>query len=202
MKSTEKTAAKRAAQRREIRPMRLKRTVLLSLAALVTAASPISGGLALAQTAPGGQPAQAPTVFDQHAGQGKIATCANLFGALGRGLVTGTTYTAQSHWNQSAGNAHTVQSLVAMKPATKAPGQPTAGVVFAAPVGGACEGGVVKVTPTAQSCPALAADLVKQNGRSAVVGDLTVVTLPNGEQIMLLPWQNACVAVATLQTAG
>lgn len=182
--------------------MRLKRTVLLTLAALVSAASPVSGGLALAQTTPGGQPAQTPTVFDQHARQGKITTCANLFGSLGRGLATGTTYSAQSHWNESAGNAHTVQSLVAMKSETKNPGQVTAGVVFAAPVGGACEGGVVKVTPTAQSCPALAADLIKGNGRSAVLGGLTVVALPNGEQIMLVPWQNACVAVATLQAAG
>ena len=41
----------------------------------------------------------------------------------------------------------------------------------------------MKVTPTAQSC-------------------LTVVALPNGERIMLVPWQSACVAVATLQAAG
>ncbi|MGL3213102.1 hypothetical protein [Bradyrhizobium sp. BR 1433] len=55
-------------------------------------------------------------MFDEHARQGNIATCANLFGTLGRGLAMNSNYTAQSQWDAKAGNSHSVQSLVALAP--------------------------------------------------------------------------------------
>ena len=159
--------------------------------------------VAPAQPQPAAAQQQQPTVFDEHARQGNIVTCANLFGTLGRGLTPNSTYTAQSQWDSKAGNVHSVQSLVALnQTAPNNTNQPAAGVVFAAPVGSACEGNLVRVTPSPESCPAVAAELAKLNGQNGTLGDLATITLPNGAQIMLIPFGNACVAVTALRVAG
>ncbi|MBR0874055.1 hypothetical protein JQ633_27100 [Bradyrhizobium tropiciagri] len=146
---------------------------------------------------------QQPTVFDDHARQGNIVTCANVFGTLGRGLAVNSTYTAQSQWDQKAGNAHSVQSLVALTPSQNPQNaQRAAGIVFAAPVGSSCEGNLVRVTPSAESCPAVAAELAKLHGQSGTLGDLATLALPNGAQVMLIPFGNSCVAVTALRVAG
>ncbi|KWV59060.1 hypothetical protein AS156_33355 [Bradyrhizobium macuxiense] len=158
---------------------------------------------AAAQTQQAAQPQ--PTVFDDHAKQGNIVTCANVFGTLGRGLATNSNYTAQSQWDPKAGNSHSVQSLVALTPGetpqNTAP-QRAAGIVFAAPVGSSCEGNLVRVTPRAESCSTVAAELAKLNGQSGTLGDLATIALPNGAQVMLIPFGNACVAVTALRVAG
>jgi hypothetical protein len=146
---------------------------------------------------------QQATVFDEHARQGNITTCANLFGTLGRGLTVNSTYTAQSQWDSKAGNVHSVQSLVALnQPAPNNATQRAAGVVFAAPVGSGCEGNLVRVTPSPESCPAVAAELAKLNGQTGALGDLSILTLSNGAQVVLIPFGNACVAVTALRIAG
>ena len=158
---------------------------------------------AVAPAQPAAAQQQQPTVFDEHARQGNIVTCANLFGTLGRRLTPNSTYTAQSQWDSKAGNVHSVQSLVALnQTAANNTSQPAAGVVFAAPVGSACEGNLVRVTPSPESCPAVAAELAKLNGQNGTLGDLATITLPNGAQIMLIPFGNACVAVTALRVAG
>ncbi|HKU97291.1 MAG TPA: hypothetical protein VJR58_18540, partial [Vineibacter sp.] len=140
---------------------------------------------------------------DEHAKQGKIAKCANVFGGLGRLVASGSTYSAKSNWNAEAGDAHAVQSIVALSgfnPSVQS--QRAAGVVFAAPVGSTCEGTLVRVTPTTDSCQLVAAELAKQSGQTGVLGDMTLMTMPNGAQVMLVPLANACVAVSVLQGAG
>ena len=158
-----------------------------------------------AASVPQQQAGQQPTVFDDHARQGNIATCANLFGLLGRGLATNSNYTAQSQWDAKAGNSHSVQSLVALAPNQAPQGsaaQRAAGIVFAAPVGSSCEGNLVRVTPSAESCPTVAAELAKLNGQNGALGDLATIALPNGAQVVLIPFGNACVAVTALRVAG
>ncbi|MHC2465570.1 cytoskeletal protein RodZ [Bradyrhizobium embrapense] len=160
---------------------------------------------AAAASVPQQQAGQQPTVFDDHARQGNIATCANLFGLLGRGLAANSNYTAQSQWDAKAGNSHSVQSLVALAPNQAPQGsaaQRAAGIVFAAPVGSSCEGNLVRVTPSAESCPTVAAELAKLNGQSGALGDLATIALPNGAQVVLIPFGNACVAVTALRVAG
>jgi hypothetical protein len=160
-----------------------------------------SPAAAAAAPPPAGQ--QQATVFDDHARQANITTCANLFGTLGRGVTANSTYTAKSQWDSKGGNVHSVQSLVALsQTAPNNTTQPAAGVVFAAPVGSGCEGNLVRVTPNPQSCPAVAAELAKLNGQSSALGDLSTLTLPNGAQVMLIPVGNACVAVTALRIAG
>ncbi|MCA1400367.1 hypothetical protein [Bradyrhizobium sp. BRP56] len=160
-----------------------------------------------AASVPPQQAGQQPTVFDEHARQGNIVTCANLFGTLGRGLAMNSSYTAQSQWDAKAGNSHSVQSLVALAPnqasqATSAANQQAAGIVFAAPVGSSCEGNLVRVTPRTESCSTVAAELAKLNGQTGTLGDLATMALPNGAQVVLIPLGNACVAVTALRVAG
>lgn len=158
-----------------------------------------------AASVPPQQAGQQPTVFDEHARQGNITTCANLFGTLGRGLAMNSTYTAQSQWDAKAGNAHSVQSLVALAPNQASPGtanQQAAGIVFAAPVGSSCEGNLVRVTPRTENCSTVAAELAKLNGQNGALGELATIALPNGAQVVLIPSGNACVAVTALRVAG
>ncbi|WP_338692006.1 MULTISPECIES: hypothetical protein [unclassified Bradyrhizobium] len=166
-----------------------------------------------AVSAPPQQAAQQPTVFDDHARQGNIVTCANLFATLGRGLAMNSNYTAQSQWDAKAGNSHSVQSLVALAPGQAAQAnaqgnaqgsaaQQAAGIVFAAPVGSSCEGNLVRVTPRTESCPTVAAELAKLNGQNGTLGELLTIALPNGAQVVLIPFGNACVAVTALRVAA
>lgn len=160
-----------------------------------------------AASVPPQQAGQQPTVFDEHARQGNIVTCANLFGTLGRGLAMNSNYTAQSQWDAKAGNSHSVQSLVALAPnqpsqATPATNQQAAGIVFAAPVGSSCEGNLVRVTPRTENCSTVAAELAKLNGQTGALGELATMALPNGAQVVLIPLGNACVAVTALRVAG
>ncbi|WP_143271716.1 hypothetical protein [Bradyrhizobium mercantei] len=160
---------------------------------------------AAAASVPPQQAGQQPTVFDDQARQANIVTCANLFGTLGRGLATNSNYTAQSQWDAKAGNSHSVQSLVALAPNQPSQGNPAqqaAGVVFAAPVGSSCEGNLVRVTPRAENCATVSAELAKLSGQSGALGELATIALPNGAQVVLIPFGNACVAVTALRVAG
>ncbi|MCC8982612.1 hypothetical protein [Bradyrhizobium acaciae] len=160
---------------------------------------------AAAASVPPQQAGQQPTVFDDQARQGNIVTCANLFGTLGRGLAMNSNYTAQSQWDAKSGNSHSVQSLVALAPNQAPQGntvQQAAGIVFAAPVGSSCEGNLVRVTPRAENCSTVAAELAKLNGQTGALGELATMALPNGAQVVLIPLGNACVAVTALRIAG
>jgi len=154
-----------------------------------------------AQSQQGGQ-APPQTLFDEHIRKGNIVTCAGTFSGLGREMSENFSYTVQSQWDAKAGNDHAIQSLVALTPRPGAPTrQPDAGVVFAAPVGSACEAQVVRVTPVARSCQDVAAQLARSKGQNSSVGDLSLSTMPGGAQVMLIPFDAACVTVTVLKRA-
>jgi hypothetical protein len=94
-------------------------------------------------------------------------------------VATDSTYTAQTQWDARAGDAHSVESVVALSAAAN-PAATAAGIVFAAPVGRSCEGTLVRVTPTTDNCLSVGAELMKQNGKAGALGDLPLVALPNG----------------------
>ena len=147
-------------------------------------------------------PAQPPSVFEDHVRQSKIVTCARMFTALGRGMSDNFSYAAQSQWDGKAGNAHAIQSLVALKPAPNAPTQQLdAGIVFAAPIGTGCEGHLVRVTPVTTTCQDVAAQLAKSEGKNTPLGDLSVSAMPNGAQVMLIPFEKSCVTMTVLRAA-
>lgn len=171
--------------------------------AAAAAAEPAAAPASKAQDQAAAQPAaDTASIFEAHAQEGKFGTCSGLFTQLGRGVVADETYTAKSQWNTKAANAHAVASLVALDGAASAPGQRSAGMVFAAPVGRSCEGTLVRVTPVKAPCQAVATELVNQNGQPGTLGDLPMVAMPNGAQVVLVPLDESCVAMTSLSLAG
>ncbi|MCL2716975.1 MAG: hypothetical protein FWD68_21115 [Alphaproteobacteria bacterium] len=147
-------------------------------------------------------PAQGPSVFEDHVKKSGIVACARVFTGLGARMTNNVSYAAQSQWDSKAGNRHAIQALVALKPAPGgAEGQADGGIVFAAPVGGSCEGHLVRVTPVSSSCGEVAAELAKSSGSNRPLGDLSVSAMPNGSQVMLIPFEKACVTVTVLRAA-
>ncbi|WP_052119994.1 hypothetical protein [Inquilinus limosus] len=142
------------------------------------------------------------SIFEDHAREGKIGACKNVFTTLGRGVVADETYTAKTQWNTKAADAHAVASLVALDGTAESQGQRGAGVVFAAPVGRSCEGTLVRVTPVKAPCQAVSAELVNQKGQAGSLGDLPTVAMPNGAQVVLVPLDQSCVAMTSLSIGG
>lgn len=143
------------------------------------------------------------TVFDEHVKQAKIGACGNVFSALGRGVAADASYAAQTQWDTKAVDAHAVESIVALSGGPSTQGLPAAGVVFTAPVGRSCEGTLVRVTPVKASCQAVATQLVDQEkGQTGMLGDLPLVSLPNGARVVLLSLDGNCVAMTSLRAAG
>lgn len=143
------------------------------------------------------------TVFDEHVKQAKIGACGNVFSALGRGVAADASYTAQTQWNTKAADAHAVESIVALAGGPATQGMPAAGIVFTAPVGRSCEGTLVRVTPVKASCQTVATQLVDQEkGQTGMLGDLPLVSLPNGARVVLMPIDENCVAMTSLRAAG
>lgn len=148
-------------------------------------------------------PTAQPSVFEDHARQAKLGACANVFNALGRGVAADGSYSAQTQWDTKAADAHTVESIVALAGGPATQGQSAAGVVFAAPVGRSCEGALVRVTPVKATCQTVATQLVNQEkGQTGTLGDLPLVSLPNGARVVLVPLDDNCVAMTSLRAAG
>ena len=150
------------------------------------------------------QPAAGPvqqSVFERQVQEAKLVACGKTFAALGNGMSRNFDYTVQSRWDSRSANDHAVASLVALKPQV-AGGASGGGVIFAAPVAGSCEGEVVRVTPVARSCPDVAAQLEKSNGQAGPLGEMALMTMPGGVQVMLVPFDKACVTVTVLKAAG
>jgi hypothetical protein len=143
------------------------------------------------------------TVFDEHVKQAKIGACGNIFSALGRGVAADASYAAQTQWDTKAADAHAVESIVALSGGPSTQGLPAAGIVFTAPVGRSCEGTLVRVTPVKASCQAVATQLVDQEkGQTGMLGDLPLVSLPNGARVVLMSIDNNCVAMTSLRASG
>lgn len=143
------------------------------------------------------------TVFDEHVKQAKIGACGNVFSALGRGVAADGSYAAQTQWDTKAVDAHAVESIVALSGSPSTQGMPAAGIVFTAPVGRSCEGTLVRVTPVKASCQAVATQLVDQEkGQTGMLGDLPLVSLPNGARVVLMSLDGNCVAMTSLRAAG
>jgi hypothetical protein len=160
------------------------------------AAQPAAPQPAAATTATG-------TVFDEHVKQAKIGACGNVFSALGRGVAADASYAAQTQWDTKAVDAHAVESIVALSAGPSTQGMPAAGVVFTAPVGRSCEGTLVRVTPVKASCQAVATQLVGQEkGQAGMLGDLPLVSLPNGARVVLMSIDGNCVAMTSLRAVG
>jgi len=155
------------------------------------------------RTAQAQPPGENLSVFDQQARQAGIVACAQTFSALGRGMSANFLFATQSQWSAKDANEHSIQSLVALKP-HEGTGvqQPDAGIVFAVPVGGKCEGHLVRVTPVEVACTEVAARLSKAGGEVRPFGELALAAVADSGQVMLIPFNNSCVTVTVLRGAG
>ncbi|MGO1074223.1 hypothetical protein [Inquilinus sp. CA228] len=166
-------------------------------------AAPTQPPAAQTQQSAAAAPGVQSSVFEEHAKQAKLGACANIFNVLGRGVAADASYTAQTQWDTKAADAHSVESLIALtgNPATQE--LPAAGLVFTAPVGRSCEGALVRVTPVKATCLAVASQLMTQEkGQTGMLGDLPLVSLPNGARVVLVPFENNCVAMTSIRAAG
>jgi hypothetical protein len=141
-------------------------------------------------------------VFHEQATKLGVRRCANLFAGMGEVVSNGAAYTVQTQTGGAAPDGHGVQGVVGMTYNTPGYTAQAAGVVLAAPVGGKCEGQLVRVAPFQRTCK----DVVGQlPAGSTVAGSLSGVPLYNlggGQgQAMLVSSGDACVVVTVARGA-
>lgn len=143
------------------------------------------------------------TPFLDHVQQAGLASCGNVYPVLGMLLTAGSDYSVQSEWNSGEPNGHPVQALVGMNYASEGYSGPAAGIVFAAPVGGACEGTMVRIVPFSGDCGAVAGRLPQGSTLASNLGPVPVYDLAdNGGQVLLVPGPGTCVALSVARAAG
>jgi hypothetical protein len=142
------------------------------------------------------------TPFYNHAHEAGIATCADVFPALGEMLTSGSEYAVQTEWDKTTPNAHSIEALAGLT--YKSPhytGQ-AVGIVFASPAGNSCEGNMVRVAPFAQSCQDVVGLMPKGSTLAQSLNGAPLYNLGNnGGQALLLTVNNACVVVSVARMA-
>jgi hypothetical protein len=161
------------------------------------AAAPAPAAPAAGQAA-----AQPATPFDDSVKKASLRACAKTFVDLGKTAAANSDYMAMSQWNQTQPDSHAVQSLVGMNFKNQAGLSSGAGVVFASPIQGGCEGNMVRIVPAQQTCGVVAQSMgITNNQQIPSLSGVPVLTAKNGTRIMLVPAGNTCVIV-TVAAAG
>jgi hypothetical protein len=133
-----------------------------------------------------------PSPFEEKVKESGIKTCAKGVVGLGQAVVPPQSeFAAVFQWNKEKADGHAIQSLIGIR--TK--DENIAGVLFASPVAGACEGQFVRVTPVAGNCVAVAQGLNPKSALVAKLGHISVVLMPEQTQVMLIPAGDSCVVV-------
>lgn len=142
-------------------------------------------------------------LFTAHALARGVKTCAATYALLGKALTNGASFALQTQVADSAPNAHSVQGTVGMRftPGARGPEQ-AAGVILVAPNGASCEGNSVRVIPLKQRCADATALLPPGSKLQSPLSDLAFYLLPSGEQTLLMPVGENCVAVTTMRAAS
>lgn len=154
--------------------------------------------------APAKASAQSVNAFQQEAGKLGVRRCANLFSTLGQSLTNGSTYAVQVQANRAAPDAHAVSGVAGMSYKQPEPDYSgsAVGIALAAPVGGACEGQLVRVTPFQKACTEVV-KLLPQG--STVAGNLSGVPLynlgGNQGQALMVASGATCVVVSVAHMA-
>ncbi len=173
------------------------RTALLVGAIAVSGAGGIAiGAVVAAKGAPAPQ-----SLFVQHAQQAGIKACANAFPMLGDTLTNGASYAAETTWNKQAPDGHSIQSIVGMSYATPKYKAQAAGLIFASPVAGHCEGNMVRVAPFAQSCAEVAKTLSSGSTLARTLSGTPLYNLGgNSGQAALLSTGTGCTVISVVRT--
>lgn len=158
--------------------------------------------------APTLQPAEAELVarslFGQHATGAGVRTCAVTYARLGELMTSGTRFAARTETAKADPDRHSVQGIVGMTFSGKDGDYagPAAGIVFASPAGGSCEGNMVRIVPFAESCAQVQQRLPSGGTALEPLSGIAVHALSGGEQVMLMPANNECVAVTIVRSGG
>jgi len=145
----------------------------------------------------------AAAVFAGEANKLGVRTCASLFSGLGDSLTTGSAFAVKTETGTQPADAHAVQGVVGMTYNTPGFKGQAAGIIFAAPTGGACEGNLVRVAPYQQSCQ----EVVRLLPAGTTAGD-TLSGVPSynlgGNQglALLLASGSSCVVVSVARSAA
>ncbi|MDP4023727.1 hypothetical protein Q8W71_13910 [Methylobacterium sp. NEAU 140] len=132
-----------------------------------------------------------------HARKAGIGTCMGSVVAQSRRVIDAQ-HAALSIWNTREPDRGTFQSILALR-YENALAPNGAAILTAAPDGASrCGGTVVQVYPTARSCGAIQAELVKSGTTAAALLDLPLLAAADGTRELLLPTAGGgCVIVAT-----
>ncbi|MGO4319717.1 hypothetical protein AB4Z23_27850, partial [Agrobacterium sp. MCAB5] len=80
---------------------------------------------------------------------------------------------------------------------------PAAGMVFASPIGEACEGTMVRIAPFPKKCVDVPPILPAGSVQAVALGQIPVYNLPDkGGQVLLLPSDQSCIIISVSQAAG
>ncbi|WP_035201288.1 hypothetical protein [Agrobacterium tumefaciens] len=149
------------------------------------------------------EPSLPATPFLEHTKQAGIKTCGTVFPVLGQLLANGAQYNVQTQWHNTEPDKHAVQALVGMNYATTAYSGPAAGMVFASPIGEACEGTMVRIAPFPKKCVDVPPILPAGSVQAVALGQIPVYNLPDkGGQVLLLPSDQSCIIISVSQAAG
>jgi hypothetical protein len=160
-------------------------------------ASPASPAPATPTATEAGQNSAQPgaTPFDNQVKQANLKACSKTFIDLGKAASANGDYMAMSEWNQAQPEAHSIQSIIGMNFKNAQGLRNGASVVFAAPVQNGCEGNMVRIVPTPQSCNDVAKGLGLQRNQVTELSNVPVATTKTGIRFMLLAAANSCVIV-------
>lgn len=142
------------------------------------------------------------TLFDDHIAQAAMPACEALYPQMGALLTDGASYAVQTRWHAIDPERQAVQSIVGLNFDTPQHSGPAAGYVYAAPSGSACSGSVLRVTPVEADCASLATALVSAPAELSQLESISVYAFETGEQLALLPFGTACVAVSSMSLSG
>lgn len=129
-----------------------------------------------------------------------LKTCAGMFTALGESLTHGSAYMLSGKADSKRPDGHAVQGIAGMTYNTPDLKGPAAGIVFAAPMAGGCEGNLVRVAPFQKACPQIVGFLP---AGSTLAGNLSGVPLynlgGNQGQALMIASGPTCVVVTIAQ---
>lgn len=147
-------------------------------------------------------PSGAPSSLRDQANRLGVKSCSAAFETLGNALTLGSTFALTSRAAPRQPDAHAVQGLAGLNYNTPDKKGAAAGVFFAAPLAGGCEGNFVRIAPVDRSCADAVGLLPKGSVKAQDLEGTPLYNLPErGGQVMLLPSGASCVVVSVAQLA-
>jgi hypothetical protein len=170
----------------------------VALVAMTGLACSASAAAVAQQAAP-----SAAAVFEGEANKLGAHKCASLFSGLGNSLTAGSAFAVQTEVGAKPADAHATQGVVGMSYDTPSYKGQAVGVIFAAPVGGACEGNLVRVAPYQRSCQDVVGLLPAGTTAGDTLSGVATYNLGGNQGLaLLLPSGSSCVVVSVARSVA